>query len=1181
MAVKKIFTLLLLLSLYAGSYAQVDMNSGDVLNSIPLYSFSDGKSGLSESFTLDYRGQNGLRVSEIAGNMGLKWNLIFGGEIVREQRGVADDQDSRAMFTPRPYNNVLDYNHSMYYREDGYDEDYENYFPNGFMYSEFPANITDPSYSSGIAPRELCFMPRFKNNMEKFYKVSRRALADREQDVFSFRIQDRISGRFVIGKNGAITLLDKVNVTITITSVQQPVSMSDIRTAIRGFKVTDDAGYKYYFTDYDVNFEAKVLEGENANTWRETQVTDYRTIQKWHLSYIQAPNNDIINYLYKNEEVQYISGVVPGLQVIEGVESLNVLKIKTKVIQKVIDRVDFPGNRTVSFNYKEGQRQDVDLGLAPLASMVVKYMGAEQQKIEFGYGYFYKKQIFPYDFTELIDNPACLRLCLLKVQKFAGDTKEPAYVFDYYRGDPNGDEKDMVPPVHTLAQDHWGFYNPYSSIDPNISPMTGPPSNSSISEMMTSASSARAPVEGMAKNGLLKSVTNPFGGSVTYEYEQNDGYVTETRDYAFGGGVRVRNVVLKSDDGLTPDIINEYSYLTSEGRTSGWGLETFTYDRTIPIDVVKVTPCYGFGLICDHYKHGGLVEKFSLPSFQQGLKKGVRMVLKKVAEKAAEKAAAAGINSKWSIQFAIAFEFVSTLYDVIAYNNNHIETKYATNYDYYPNQLRNMAGLYYSRVEVRKKSINDMSNGWTVYEFKKPDDVERAIPSLQFPFSSKDRFDYWAYNMPVRTMVYNRDGNMIKDISVDKFAESKTVITGADNISACVLPNKMTSGKAGYFTYTLSASDVTADVYSPAVGYCLPAETNEKAYKNGVKVSEEITKTGYNQDNYPNYSEIPASNGDRLITKIYYPKDYNDISAAISKMKSEHLAIPVCKEQWIKKPDGTMLLAAATITEFQVVGNMIRPDRTYVLETTKPLPESIIGVHNPAQLVRNSTYFKLQSTYKYSTAGNLETIFDKAGKLSSKIYDPTGRYLLAEIYNTQPGKVNYTSFEDDFGGYDGGWSRVNPSSTDPIVKNEVSPTGMCHIKLLAGDGLLAGITNLSSKHILSFWAKGDYTLAGGTLKATAAGLPGWTFYEYEMPPGITTVQINSTGELHLDEVRLYPAHATMSTQTYDKALGKINSICDNRNKIIYNNYDGFGRPTGVRDEKYQLIETTEYHYKNN
>ena len=82
----------LLLAFPVASFAQVNLNTGSPEFSIPVYSYSDKKSGLSLSTALVYDPGNGIKVSQLASNIGLGWNYICSGVVMRRQNGLPDDQ---------------------------------------------------------------------------------------------------------------------------------------------------------------------------------------------------------------------------------------------------------------------------------------------------------------------------------------------------------------------------------------------------------------------------------------------------------------------------------------------------------------------------------------------------------------------------------------------------------------------------------------------------------------------------------------------------------------------------------------------------------------------------------------------------------------------------------------------------------------------------------------------------------------------------------------------------------------------------------------------------------------------------------------------------------------------------------------------------------------------------------
>src|SRR3954447_19787618 len=72
--------------------AQVNLPTGSATFSLPMFSWQDNKSRLNSAIGLNYNSGNGLKVNDLASNVGQGWNLIAGGVITRLQAGEPDDQ---------------------------------------------------------------------------------------------------------------------------------------------------------------------------------------------------------------------------------------------------------------------------------------------------------------------------------------------------------------------------------------------------------------------------------------------------------------------------------------------------------------------------------------------------------------------------------------------------------------------------------------------------------------------------------------------------------------------------------------------------------------------------------------------------------------------------------------------------------------------------------------------------------------------------------------------------------------------------------------------------------------------------------------------------------------------------------------------------------------------------------
>jgi hypothetical protein len=204
----------------------------------------------------------------------------------------------------------------------------------------------------------------------------------------------------------------------------------------------------------------------------------------------------------------------------------------------------------------------------------------------------------------------------------------------------------------------------------------------------------------------------------------------------------------------------------------------------------------------------------------------------------------------------------------------------------------------------------------------------------------------------------------------------------------------------------------------------------------------------------------------------------------------------------------------------------------------------------------------------YDRNGNNLQVEKTNDEYHSYIWDYQNTYPIAEIQNATQNNVAYTSFEADG---KGNWTFSGTPVSDPTA-----PTGSKCYLLTNGPISKSGLT--APKYIVSFWQKaGGTVIVSGGSNALVAGksVNGWYYYEYTVT-GATTLTMSGTGTL--DELRLYPSNAQMTTYTYNPLVG-MTSECDADNKITYYFYDGLGRMKWVKDQDGNIIKTLEYHYK--
>ena len=176
---------------------------------------------------------------------------------------------------------------------------------------------------------------------------------------------------------------------------------------------------------------------------------------------------------------------------------------------------------------------------------------------------------------------------------------------------------------------------------------------------------------------------------------------------------------------------------------------------------------------------------------------------------------------------------------------------------------------------------------------------------------------------------------------------------------------------------------------------------------------------------------------------------------------------------------------------------------------------------------------------------------------------------LAVVDNASTTEVAYCSFENT---ETGNWSFTSGST----VTDATSPTGA---KAYSLGAISKSSLNSSQKYILSYWQKTGASVTitgGGTTSNSISGrvLNNWTYKEI-MITGTSTIGISGSGSI--DELRLYPATAQMTSYTYD-GLFRMVAQCGVNSTISYYEYDSFNRLIDIKDQYGNVIKVFEYNY---
>lgn len=292
------------------------------------------------------------------------------------------------------------------------------------------------------------------------------------------------------------------------------------------------------------------------------------------------------------------------------------------------------------------------------------------------------------------------------------------------------------------------------------------------------------------------------------------------------------------------------------------------------------------------------------------------------------------------------------------------------------------------------------------------------------------------------------------------------------------------------------------------------------------------------------------SDGSLDIINKYYPLDLTlsgSEETARQFLVSGHINSPILKQQNVRGGNQVWM----TKTSYNLFGNGLVLPRSHWMQTLlNPIEEKL-------------------DFFKYNSNGKLIEQTKIADSKHVYVWDYRSKYPVAEVINADSVDVAFTSFEADGSG---NWTIGSPT------RNTTNAITGINSYLLNSDISKSGL-NSTTTYIVSYWTrnKAPFTITGSISGYPTKGktISGWTLYVHKVT-GQTTITLGGSGLI--DELRLYPANAQMTTYTYTPLVG-MTSQCDVGNRITYYEYDGLQRLKRIRDQDYNILKTYEYQYQ--
>lgn len=1105
----------------------VGLSTGIPSISIPFFTWSDILKELSVEVGLSYHA-GGHKVEDMTSNCGLGWVLNGAGVISRTVKGIPDDGEQGFLNTPS-------------------------------LRSVFTASADHMNMLPGST--SIGFHYGNSNYYDTIKKISERYM-DGEADMFNLSAGN-ISAKFFIDKNGDVTFLTQTNLDLQYTRYSPG-------GAINKFTLIDERSIKYIFDVIETTdpVPLEVIPGSQTMT----------CITGFYLSkIISADGIDTIKFSYTGfGNLVYETGFSETYSVtwINGAYTYNApqynyYSVTTGSVR--LSQISFPDSTKISFSYGFA-RDDYD-GDNALTSVSMSN-GSESRKFDLSYDYF-STEYDPYAGTVFSANDYSKRLKLTKVQRISGTDSIPPFLFEY--------NSTNLPPRNSRMQDHWGYYNGGA--------------NATYSSTIYQAPNPAAPdLPGANRNAngnygiasILEKIIYPTGGYTKFTYHGNDSHTA------------LYNISGKADSvSRDESAISSYTSLPFTDRNKDTvrfiarvynnlpppEMEPWDENCNVSVTVkstdnaVLETINFTYSTIGDAYLVLPLNKTYQvkyesdctwwLDDFSVSI---VYFYAKTPTNKDVGGLRVEKIEDNDSIGNKIITEYEYLRTDA----SSSGEIQHVPNYSYYKSTTSHFytgqhdfhwngtssttqtlsyfrgSPIIYKRVKVKKASPGK-NIGYSVHEFTGFE--WGGLYEQDYPYLQKQDIG-WRQGLALRDSIFNSSNQLVKNTQNEweDFAYNPDSAIYRNIVTGLIYHDD----QATFNQYVYGARS-----YTLAYGRSQLKKTTETLYQNGDSVK---TVKGYSYDNNKfllTCERTVDSKGDSVESRLYYPFNYSiPTDNAVSTL--------ISNETW-KKKSGTWYLFGATVSEYDQFNSVFtKPKKIISAEIDNLYDAATIGVFDPADLTRHAS-FKDQVEYlQYDDFGRYTEIKTKAAPVTSMIWSSQRNTPVAQVVNASEVDIAYSSFETETKGK---WIYSGATSAHPEAI-----TGARGYSL-AGGNVTRNSLNSGKSYTVTYW-KRDSTSAvtvnggGGTLLLTRNG---WKLYRHVLT-GITSITI--TGTAYIDELRLYPSNAQMSTATF-LPLSGISSQCDPNNNVLYYEYDKFSRLRRIKDHDKNIVKVIDYQYKQN
>lgn len=193
----------------------------------------------------------------------------------------------------------------------------------------------------------------------------------------------------------------------------------------------------------------------------------------------------------------------------------------------------------------------------------------------------------------------------------------------------------------------------------------------------------------------------------------------------------------------------------------------------------------------------------------------------------------------------------------------------------------------------------------------------------------------------------------------------------------------------------------------------------------------------------------------------------------------------------------------------------------------------------------------------------------------SRIFDANGRLMLAQVQNAETEEIAFSSFEKSNASSDGNWTII-PAGSMWVSGGK---TGEQAFQMPTSSASIQKTIGRAGEYVVALWYKGSPRITTGSSYQNLTNANDWTYWEgtFSLNNGDLVKVHSSVGAPVIDELRLFPSDAQMSTFCYNDHL-QIQCATDVNGKSNYYHYDTFNRLQYVLDQDGNYVQELQYHY---